>query len=212
MELKNLPESFAALVEASDIIECGAEKRLLAAVKEAGYWLDNAEYPDIDSGSVSGLITYKERREFAQEWDDTIETVVDEDYLNLEGIESLHDAYARYCQAAVSWAYGKLESALDGAADISPEMLEELTECAQNARELHEDVVWNDAECDILPADYLEELGSEPVEPSDVIDIWLGDASAETWEVRDKTGAAAGVMLVGDGRALWFPDASHRHA
>lgn len=212
MELKNLPESFAALVEASDIIECGGEKRLLAAVKEAGYWLDNAKYPDIDSGPVSGLVTYRERREFAQEWADDIDNFIAADYLNLEGIETLDDAYARYCQAAVSWAHGQLESALDTAADISPEMLEELTECTHNARELEEAAVWNDAEWDILPADYLEELGSEPVEPSDVIDIWLGDASAETWKVRDKNGATAGVLLVGDGRALWFPDASHRHA
>lgn len=212
MELQNLPESVAALIEASDIIECGSEKYLLAAVKEAGYWLDNVEYPDIDSGSVSGLITYQERREFAQRWAYDIDTLVAEDYLNLEGIESLDDAYARYCQAAVSWAYSQLESAMGDAADISPDMLKELTDCVQNARELNEDEVWDDTQVDIIPADDLEELDYERVEKSDIINIWLQDASAETWKVRYPDGAAAGVMLVGDGRALWFPDASHRYA
>lgn len=212
MDIKNLPESIAALIEASDIIECGSGKYLLAAVKEAGYWLDNIEYTDIDSGAVSGLITYRERREFAQQWADAIDAVVDDDYLNLEGIESLDDAYARYCQAAVSWAYGQLESAVEDAADISLEMLEELIECAQNARELDEDAVWDDTAVDIIPADDLEELDYEWVEKSDIIDIWLNDASAETWEVRYPDGAAAGVMLVGDNRAIWLPDASHRHA
>lgn len=212
MELQNLPESVATLIEASDIIECGSEKYLLAAVKEAGYWLDNVEYPDIDSGSVSGLITYCERREFAQQWADDIDAVVDDDYINLEGIESLDDAYARYCQAAVSWAYSQLESAMGDAADISPDMLEELTDCVQNARELDEDEVWDDTQVDIIPVDDLEELDYERVEKSDIIDIWLKDASAETWKVRYQDGADAGVMLVGDGRAIWFPDASHRHA
>lgn len=212
MDVKNLHESVAALIEASNIIECGREKHLLAAVKKAGYWLDNVEYPDIDSGSVSGLLTYRERREFAQQWADDIDTVVDEEYLNLEGVETLDDAYARYCQAAVSWAYGQLEGAMENAADISPEMLEELTDCVQNARELAEDVVWDDTVMAIIPADDLEELDYERVEKYDVIDIWLKDASAETWEVRYPDGAYAGVMLVGDGRAIWFPDASHRHA
>lgn len=212
MELCNLPESVADLVEASDIIKCGSGKYLLAAVKEAGYWLDNVEYPDIDSGSVSGLVTSQERQEFARKWAGTIDTVVDEEYLNLEGIENLDDAYTRYCYAAVSWAYSQLESAMGDAADISPEMLEELIECAQNARELDEDAVWDDTEVDIIPADDLEELGYARVEGSDIIDIWLKDDSAETWEVRYSDGAAAGVMLVGDGRAIWFPDASHRFA
>lgn len=212
MDIKNLPESVANLIEASDIIECGSERYLLEAVREAGYWLDNVEYPDIDSGSVSGLVTYQERREFAQMWADTIDTHIGEDYLDLIGIESLDDAYARYCQAAVLWASAQMESALENAADISPEMLEELIECSQNARELEESAVWNGSEWDILPAEGLEELSYDGVEKSDIIDIWLEDASAETWKVRDKNGAAAGVMLVGDGRALWFPDADHRHA
>lgn len=212
MELQNLPESVAALIEASDIIECGSEKYLLAAVKEAGYWLDNVEYTDIDSGSVSGLVTYQERREFAQQWAYDIDTVVDDDYLNLEGIEDLDAAYARYCQAAVSWTYSQLEIALENAADISPEMLEELVDCCQNARELDEDEVWGNTETNIIPADDLEELGFERVEKSDIIDIWLTDEYAETWKVSYPDGAAAGVMLVGDGRAIWFPDASHRHA
>lgn len=212
MDICNLPESVAALIEASDIIERGSEKRLLAAVKEAGYWLDNVEYPDIDSGSVSGLITYRERREFAQQWADTLETVVDEDYLNLEGIETLDDAYARYCQAAVLWASDQLGSIMEGAADISPDTLAELVECTQNAWELDEEEVWDDTKVDILPSDDLEELDYERVEASDITDIWLKDASAEVWKVRDRSGAAAGLMLVGDGRALWFPDASHRYA
>jgi hypothetical protein len=212
MELHNLPESVAALIEASDIIECGSEKHLLAAVKEAGYWLDNVEYPDINSGSVPGLSTYRERQEFAQRWADVIDTVVAEDYLNLEGIESLDDAYARYCQAAVSWAYGHLESTLEYAADISPEMIEELIERVQTARELDDDEVWDDTGVDILPSEDLEELGFERVEKADIIGIWLKDVSAEVWEVRDSLGAAAGMLLCSDDRALWFPDASHRHA
>nr|DAE22039.1 MAG TPA: hypothetical protein [Podoviridae sp. ctRnx2] len=212
MELKNLSETLAAIITPDMLGLDYTELCLMKAVKNAGYWLDNVEYPDIASGSVGGLITYRERREFAQEWADDIDNFVDADYLDLEGIETLDDAYARYCQAAVSWAYGKLESALDGAADISPEMLEELTECAQNARELDEDGVWSDKGLEILPGEDLEALDSEPAMAEDVFDIWLTDASAETWKVRDKSGAAAGVMLVGDGRALWFPDASHRHA
>lgn len=212
MELKNLPETLADIITPDMLGLEYTELQLMQAVKYAGYWLDNAEYPDIDSGSVSGLITYWERREFAQQWADDIDNFIDADYLNLEGIETLDDAYARYCQAAVSWAYGKLESALDGAADISPEMLEELTECAQNARELDEDGVWDDTAVEILPSEDLEALDSEPAMAEDIFDIWLTDASAETWKVRDKSGAAAGVMLVGDGRAIWFPDASHRFA
>lgn len=212
MELKNLPETLADIITPDmlglDITEHG----LMQAVKYAGYWLDNAEYADIGSGAVSGLITYRERREFAQEWADDIDNLIGADYLDLEGIENLDDAYARYCQAAVSWAYGRLESALDGAADISLEMLEELTDCAQNARELDEDGVWNDVGLKILPSEDLKALDSVPAMAEDVIDIWLTDDSAETWKVRDKSGAAAGVMLVGDGRAIWFPDASHRFA
>lgn len=212
MELKNLSESLATIIT-PDMLGLGyTESCLMKAVKDTGYWLNNAEYPDINSGSVSGLISYRGRREFAQQWADDIDNFIDADYLNLEGIETLDDAYARYCQAAVSWAYSQLESALDGAADISPEMLEELTNCAQNARELDEDVVWDDTVVEILPSEDLEALDSVPVMAEDVIDIWLTDASAETWKVRDRNGAAAGVMLVGDGRALWFPDASHRHA
>lgn len=212
MELKNLPETLAAIITPDMLGLDITEHQLMNAVKDAGYWLDNAEYADIDSGAVSGLITYRERREFAQQWADDIDNFIDADYLNLEGIETLDDAYARYCQAAVSWAYGRLESALDGAADISPEMLEELTDCAQNARELDEDLVWDDTAVEILPSEDLEALDSVPAMAEDVMDIWLMDASAETWKVRDKSGAAAGVMLVGDGRAVWFPDASHRFA
>ena len=212
MELTNLPETLAAIITPDMLQLDYTELSLMKAIKDAGYWLDNVQYPDIDSGSVSGLLSYKDRREFAQEWADTIDNFIDADYLNLEGIENLDDAYARYCHAAVSWAYGQLESALDGAADISPEMLEELTDCAQNARELDEDGVWDDTEVEILPSEDLEALDSVPVLAEDVLDIWLTDASAETWKVRDKSGAAAGVTLVGDGRALWFPDASHRHA
>lgn len=212
MELKNLPESLAAIIT-PDMLGLDYKKlALMKAVKDAGYWLDNTEYPDIDSGSVSGLITYRERREFAQKWADDIDNFIEDDYLNLEGIDTLDDAYTRYCQAAVSWAYGQLESILDGAADISPEMLEELIECTQNARELAENDVWNDVEVEILPSEDLEALDSVPATVEDVIDIWLKDAYAETWKVRDNSGAAAGVMLVGDDRALWFPDASHRHA
>ena len=212
MELKNLPETLAAIITPDMLGLDITELQLMQAVKDAGYWFDNAEYPDIASGSVSGLISYKDRREFAQNCADDIDNFIDAEYLNLEGIENLDDAYARYCHAAVSWAYGQLESAMDGAADISPEMLEELTDCAQNARELDEDGVWNDAELEILPSEDLEALDSVPVMAADVMDIWLTDASAETWKVRERNGAAAGVMLVGDGRALWFPDASHRHA
>lgn len=212
MELKCLPETLAAAITPNMLGLEGTERHLLEAVKEAGYWLDNVEYPDIDSGSVSSLITYKERREFAQQWANDIDTVVDEEYLNLEGIENLDDAYARYCQAAVLWASSQLESAMEDAADISPLLLEELSDCTQNARELDEDSVWNDAEWDILPSEELEGLGYDGVEKSDIIDIWLKDDSAEIWMVRDRTGAAAGVMLVGDGRALWFPDAAHRYA
>jgi hypothetical protein len=211
MELQNLPESVANLVKASDIIECGSEKQLLAAVKEAGYWLDNVEYPDIDSGSVSSLITYKERREFAQRWADDIDTVVGEDYLNLEGIENLDDAYARYCQAAVSWAYSQLDSTMEDAANISPEMLKELVECAQNAQEMEPD----DALCAWREPRTREELigyGSWGCSADSVVSIWLNDLEAEVLKVREGTGDAAGVMLVGDGRAIWFPDASHRHA
>lgn len=212
MELKHLPETLAAIITTDMLgLEC-EERRLMQAVKYAGYWLDNVEYTDIDGGSISGLITYQERSEFAQKWADTIDNFIGADYLNLEGIETLDDAYSRYCQAAVSWAYWQLESAMDGAADISPELLEELTDCAQNARELDEDGVWDDTGVDILPSEDLEALDSVPVMAADVMDIWLTDASAETWGVRDKSGAAAGVMLVGDGRALWFPDASHRFA
>lgn len=212
MELKNLPESLAAIIT-PDMLGLDYKKlSLMKAVKDAGYWLDNTEYPDIDSGSVSGLISYKDRREFAQKWADDIDNFIDDAYLNLEGIDTLDDAYARYCQAAVSWAYGQLESILDGAANISPEMLEELTDCAQNARELAENEVWKDMEVEILPSEDLEALDSVPAMAADVIDIWLTDVYAETWKVRDHNGAAAGVMLVGDGRALWFPDASHRHA
>lgn len=211
MELQNLPESVANLIEASDIIECGSEKYLLAAVKEAGYWLDNVEYPDIDSGSVSGLITYRERQEFAQQWADDIDTVVDEEYLNLEGIENLDDAYARYCQAAVSWAYGLLVYAVEKAADISPETLEELIECAQNAQEMQPD----DALSDWREPRTREELigcGSCGCTADDVTYIWLNDPEAEVLKVYEGNGAAAGVMLVGGNRAIWFPDASHRHA
>ena len=212
MELKNLPETLAAIITPDMLGLDITEHQLMKAVKDAGYWLDNAEYPDIDSGCVTGLTSYRDRREFAQQWADDIDNFIDADYLDLEGIETLDDAYARYCQAAVSWAYGQLESALDGAADISPEMLEELTECAQNARELDEDAVWNDEAVEIVPGEDLEALDSVPAMAADVMDIWLTDASAETWKVRDKSGAAAGVMLVGDGRALWFPDADHRFA
>lgn len=212
MELQNFPETFAAIVEASDIIDCGSERRLLNAVREAGYWLDNADYPDIDSGSVSGLVTYQERREFAQQWADTIDTVVDEDYLNLEGIESLDDAYTRYCQAAVLWASSQLESKLQDAANLSPELLAELVECVQNARELDESAVWDDAEWDILPAEKLEELDDAGVIPEDIVGIWLECADAEVFPIHYEDGTAAGMMLIGDSRALWFPDASHRHA
>ena len=211
MELQNLPESVANLVEASDIIECGSGKYLLGAVKEAGYWLDNAAYPDIDSGSVSSLITYQERREFAQQWADDIDAVVDEDYLNLEGIESLDDAYARYCQAAVSWACSQLESALEDAADISPVMLEELIECAQNAQEMEPD----DALGDWREPRTREELigyDSWGCTAESVVSIWLNDPEAEVLKVREGTGAAAGLMLVGDDRTIWFPDASHHRA
>ena len=212
MELKNLPESLAAIITPDMLGLDTTEHQLMKAVKDAGYWLDNAEYPDIDSGSVGGLVTYRERREFAQKWADDVDNFIAADYLNLEGIENLDDAYARYCQAAVSWAYGRLESAMDGAADISLEMLEELTECARNARELGENGVWDDVATEILPSEDLKALDSVPAEAGDIFDIWLMDASAETWKVRDRNGAAAGVMLVGDGRAIWFPDASHRHA
>lgn len=212
MELKNLPETLAAIITPDMLGLDITEHQLMKAVKDAGYWLDNAEYPDIDSGCVTGLISYRDRREFAQQWADDIDNFIDADYLNLEGIETLDNAYARYCQAAVSWAYGQLESALDGAADVSPEMLEELTDCAQNARELDEDLVWDDTVVEILPSEDLEALDSVPAMAADVMDIWLTDASAETWKVRDRNGAAAGVMLVGDGRAVWFPDASHRFA
>lgn len=212
MELKNLPETLAAIITPDMLGLDITEHQLMQAVKNAGYWLDNAEYADIDSGAVSGLISYRDRREFAQQWADDIDNFIDADYLNLEGIETLDDAYARYCQAAVSWAHGKLESALDGVADISPEMLEELSDCAQNALELDEDLVWDDTQVEILPSEDLEALDSVPALAADALDIWLTDASAETWKVRDRNGAAAGVMLVGDGRAVWFPDASHRFA
>ena len=212
MGLTNLPETLADIITPDMLGLDYTELQLMQAVKYAGYWLDNVEYPDIDSGSVSGLISYKDRREFAQQWADDIDNFIDADYLNLEGIETLDDAYARYCHAAVSWAYGRLESALEGAADISPEMLEELTDCAQNARELDKDAVWDDTGVEILPSEDLEALDSVPVLAADVLDIWLTDASADTWKVRDKSGAAAGVMLVGDGRAVWFPDAYHRFA
>lgn len=212
MELKNLPETLAAIITPDMLGLDITEHQLMKAVKDAGYWLDNAEYPDIDSGCVTGLISYRDRREFAQKWADDIDNFIDAAYLNLEGIETLDDAYARYCQAAVSWAYGQLESALDGVADVSLEMLKELTDCAQNARELDEALVWNDTAVEILPSEDLEALDSVPAMAADVMDIWLTDASAKTWEVRDRNGAAAGVMLVGDGRAVWFPDASHRFA
>lgn len=212
MDVQNLHESIATIVTPDMLGLESTERLLLQAVKDAGYWLDNIEYPDIDSGSVSGLVTYLERREFAQQWADDIDNCIDEDYLNLEGIENLDDAYARYCQAAVLWASSKLESAMEDAADISPEMLEELIECAQNARELDEDAVWDAVEVDILPSEDLEELVYDGVEKYDIIDIWLNDASAEVWKVQNSMGAAAGVMLVGDGRAMWFPNASHRHA
>ena len=212
MVLKNLPETVASILTPDMLGLDYTESRLMKAVKDAGYWLDNVEYADIDSGAVAGLISYRDRREFAQQWADDIDNFIEADYLNLEGIETLADAYARYCQAAVSWAHGQLESALDGVADISLEMLEELTDCAQNARELDEDLVWDDIAVEILPSEDLEALDSVPALAADVLDIWLTDASAETWKVRDKSGAAAGVMLVGDGRAVWFPDASHRFA
>ena len=110
------------------------------------------------------------------------------------------------------WASAQLERTLEDAADISPEMLEELVDCAQNARKLNEDAVWSDHKVTLLPSNKLDELAYARVGKSDVINIWLDDASAETWKVQDSSGAAAGVMLVGDGRAIWFPDASHRHA
>lgn len=212
MELKNLPKTLAALITPDMLGLDITEHQLMKAVKDAGYWLDNAEYPDIDSGCVTGLISYRDRREFAQQWADDIDNFIAADYLNLEGIENLDDAYARYCQAAVSWAFGQLGSVLECVADVSPEMLEELTDCVQNARELDEDLVWDDTAVEILPSEDLEALDSVPAMAADVMDIWLTDASAETWKVRDRNGDAAGVILVGDGRAVWFPDASHRIA
>lgn len=212
MELQNFPESFAALVDASDIIDCGEGLRLLDAVKAAGYWLNNAEHTDIYSGSVASLSTHQEHQEFAQRWADTIDTLVDEEYLDLEGLENLYDAYARYCQAAVLWAHSQLESKLQGAANISPSTLEELANCSQSAQELDEGAVWGNAAGDIAMAEALRELGGGPVEPSDVVAIWLADPDATVYQVQEASGAAAGLMLVGDGRALWFPDADHRYA